>query len=67
MATVVQKMRAGASLRPKIHTVAQKMLLEKGGGTQNTNRPSEMRPKMHTVVQKMLLEKGGGTQNVYRS
>ena len=33
-------------------TVAQKMLLEKGGGTQNTNRPSEMRPKMHTVVQK---------------
>ena len=33
-------------------TVAQKMLLEKGGGTQNTNRPSEMRPKMHTVQQK---------------
>ena len=33
-------------------TVAQKMFLEKGGGTQNTNRPSEMRPKMHTVVQK---------------
>ena len=52
ISTVVQKMRAGASLRPKIHTVAQKMLLEKGGGTQNTNRPSEMRPKMHTVVQK---------------
>ena len=31
-------MRAGASLRPKIHTVAQKMLLEKGGGTQNVYR-----------------------------